>query len=159
MKAKVECTLKPVDNEKGFVLVVALVMLVTLTMLGLYASSNTTTELLISGNERVADDVFYVAESGWIRGFQWIENWGTSSAPPLINGVNASTTLPLVAQVTGQSLGSATYSYTIGRTSIPIKSAGNSKAYLNFLYTITSNATGMNSAARSVTVGVSKISK
>jgi len=159
MKTKKHIPLNTIDNEQGFVLVLSMVMLVILSLMGSFALNNTRMELQISGNERAAQDMFYVAESGWMRGFQWIENWGTSSAPPLINGVDADSTLPLVAQITGQTLGDGTLSYTIGRTSTPIKVPGNSKDYIKFLYTITSTATGPGNASQSITVGVEKIAK
>ena len=142
-----------IDNERGFVLIIALLMLVILTSLGIYASVNTNTELQISGNERVAKDVFYIAESGWMRAFQWIENWGTSSAPPLINGTDE------VAKVTNQPVGSGTYSYTIERNGRPDKVAGNSKDYMKFKYIISSDGALNNTSQNTIEVLVEKISK
>ena len=159
MKTKKNIPLNTIDNEQGFVLVLSMVMLVILSLMGSFALNNTRMELQISGNERIAKDMFYVAESGWMRGFQWIENWGTSSAPPLINGADADATLPLVAQVDNQSLGGGEYSYTIGRSSTLVKSPGNSKEYILFQYTITSTATDTGNASQVVTVGVDKIAK
>ncbi len=148
-----------VHNENGFVLVLALVMLLVLTLLGTFATRNATFELQIAGNERVSRDVFYAAESGWMRAFQWLENWGSSSAPPLLNGINAAQDFPLVAEVTDQDFGGASYSYTVARSSTPRKVPGYSKQYLKFSYIITSTGTRGQSASRQVTVGVEKVSK
>ena len=64
----------PIDNENGFVLVVALLMLVVLTIMGLSASTTTQIELQISGNERVAKDLFYKAEAAAYEAAQLLEN-------------------------------------------------------------------------------------
>ena len=169
MKTKKHIPLNTIDNEQGFVLVLSMVMLVILSLMGSFALNNTRMELQISGNERAAQDMFYVAESGWMRGFQWIENWGTSSAPRSLNGVDADSTLPLVAQVSDQALGDGTYSYTIRRRKAVGKESmvpGNGKGsgsdktgYRKYFYIITSTATGSGNASQSITVGVEKIAK
>jgi hypothetical protein len=51
-------------NEKGMVLVVALMLLITLTVLGLAAISTTSTEIKISGNERMNTQALDAAEAG-----------------------------------------------------------------------------------------------
>ncbi len=51
-------------NEKGVALVVALVMLLILTLIGINAVTTTTFETNIAGNERVATDAFYASEAG-----------------------------------------------------------------------------------------------
>ncbi|WP_456387876.1 pilus assembly PilX family protein [Desulfolithobacter sp.] len=147
------------QGEQGFVLILAMVTLLVLTLMGVFATRNTTYELNIAGNDKVARDVFYAAESGWMRAFQWIENKGSSSAPPLLNGINANPDKPLVAEVSGQDLGHASYSYTIARSSPPRKVAGNSKQYLKFSYLIASTGIRGPSATREIVVGVEKVSK
>lgn len=52
------------ENEKGFVLITALVILVLLTFMGIFALNTTTTEIQISGNDRVYKQAFYSADSG-----------------------------------------------------------------------------------------------
>ena len=49
-------------QEEGFVLVVALMTMVLLTILGIAATRTTITELNISGNEKVAKQAFYTAD-------------------------------------------------------------------------------------------------
>ena len=51
-------------NEKGVALIIALMMLLILTLIGISAISTTTFETNISGNERVGTDAFYASEAG-----------------------------------------------------------------------------------------------
>jgi Na+-transporting methylmalonyl-CoA/oxaloacetate decarboxylase gamma subunit len=51
-------------NEKGVALIIALLMLLILTLIGISAISTTTFETYISGNERVGTDAFYASEAG-----------------------------------------------------------------------------------------------
>jgi len=57
---KEKCLLK---NEDGFVLVIALIMMVLLTLLGVSASTTTEIEIQIAGNERSHGIAFYAAEA------------------------------------------------------------------------------------------------
>ena len=52
------------QGEKGFVLVLALLMLLVLTLIGVSGMSTTNFEALIAGNKRVSSKAFYVAEAG-----------------------------------------------------------------------------------------------
>lgn len=54
---------KTLKNEQGFVLVAALMMLMILLIIGVAATNTTTIELQISGNDKLAKQVFYQAES------------------------------------------------------------------------------------------------
>lgn len=51
-------------DEKGTALVIALLLLVLLTVIGISAIGMTVYETSLSGNERVAADAFYAAEAG-----------------------------------------------------------------------------------------------
>ena len=51
-------------NEKGVALVIALLLLVVLTMIGISSISSSVFETRISGNERVGSAAFYAAEGG-----------------------------------------------------------------------------------------------
>ena len=51
-------------DNKGMALVIALLMLLILTIIGINAITTTTFETSISGNERISTDAFYVAEAG-----------------------------------------------------------------------------------------------
>jgi hypothetical protein len=52
-------------NEKGVALIIALLMLLVLTFIGINSISTTTFETNISGNERVGTDAFYASEGGF----------------------------------------------------------------------------------------------
>jgi Tfp pilus assembly protein PilX len=52
------------NNQKGMALVIALVMLLVLTLVGLSAVSMTNFETNISGNQRVYNLAFYTADGG-----------------------------------------------------------------------------------------------
>jgi hypothetical protein len=51
-------------NEKGFALILAMVMLALLSVLGAYALSTSSTELFISGNYRNSQTAFYSSDAG-----------------------------------------------------------------------------------------------
>ena len=53
-----------VGNEKGVVLIVALLLLLVLTIIGINSISTTSFESIISGNERLASTAFYASEAG-----------------------------------------------------------------------------------------------
>jgi PilX N-terminal len=50
-------------NEEGVALVIALIVLLILTFIGISAISTTTFETNITGNERVGTDAFYASEA------------------------------------------------------------------------------------------------
>ena len=60
-----------VKNERGIALVVALIMLVLLSILGMYALSTSSTELFITGNYRNKQHAFYAATAGIERGQEY----------------------------------------------------------------------------------------
>ncbi len=74
MKTTIKLLTAPLGNEDGFVLVVAMLMMVLLTSIGIAALNNTKTELRIAGNDREEKQVFYGTESGCSRGGQWLRN-------------------------------------------------------------------------------------
>ena len=51
-------------EKKGVVIIIALLMLLVLTLIGISSISTTTFQVSISGNERVKADAFYTAEAG-----------------------------------------------------------------------------------------------
>ncbi len=51
-------------NEDGSIIVISLVVLVLLTMLGIWANNTSTIELQIAGNEKAQKIVFYAADAG-----------------------------------------------------------------------------------------------
>lgn len=60
-------------NEQGFVLVTALLIMLVLTIIGIVATTNTTIELQIAGNDKVHHKTFYEAEAGAMLGTEILE--------------------------------------------------------------------------------------
>lgn len=56
--------IRPVTNEKGLTIVIAILFLALLTSLGIAALNTSTTEIRISGNEREYQQAFYNADTG-----------------------------------------------------------------------------------------------
>jgi Tfp pilus assembly protein PilX len=61
-------------NEKGVVLVIALIMLVVLTFLGVASINSSVFEARISGNDRVGSAAFYATEGGVKVGISRLPN-------------------------------------------------------------------------------------
>jgi len=66
-------------NESGVALVVALLMIVILSLIGIASSSNSTFEIKLSGNKRGSTDAFYTADGGAKSVLPNIANFNTSS--------------------------------------------------------------------------------
>jgi len=62
------------NNEEGSVIIMALIVLVALTMIGIISTDNTVVELQIVRNETVYRQNFYRAESAGIEGVQVMED-------------------------------------------------------------------------------------
>lgn len=60
-------------REEGFVLVTALLVMLVLTIIGIAATTNTSIELQIAGNDKVHKKTFYEAEGGASLGTEVIE--------------------------------------------------------------------------------------
>lgn len=61
------------NNESGFVLVTAMIFLVILTLLGVFATNTTVLETQIAGNDRLAKLAFYNSDGGVQAGIELIE--------------------------------------------------------------------------------------
>jgi hypothetical protein len=66
-------TFSVLSNERGAVLVIALLMLVVLTMIGISASTTSTFELEFSGNDKLSKMAFYQSDGGTEAGSELIE--------------------------------------------------------------------------------------
>lgn len=60
-------------NDEGFILVAALMILMVLTLIGIMAGRDTTTELRIAGNDRTYKETFYGADGGVNFGSELLE--------------------------------------------------------------------------------------
>jgi hypothetical protein len=68
-------------NERGVALVVAVLVMITATFLGIAAVMTSDIEVRISGNQRISEKTFYAADAGIDNGLAWlITNVGAS--PP-----------------------------------------------------------------------------
>ena len=63
----------PLTNEKGSALILALLILVLLTLMGISATTTSTIEVQMAGNEKFHDMAFYAAESGWQTSLNWLD--------------------------------------------------------------------------------------
>ena len=70
-------------NESGVALVVALLMIVILSLIGLASSSTSTFEIRLSGNKRGAADAFFTAEAGSQAVIANVANFSTASYTPV----------------------------------------------------------------------------
>jgi hypothetical protein len=61
-------------GEEGFILVLAMFMLVLCSIIGVAAMLTSTTEIDIAGNERVHKETFYQAEAGYVVGAEALRN-------------------------------------------------------------------------------------
>ena len=84
----IEKYLKPLKNENGLVLVVAILILSLLVLLGSTAVMNTTTDLQISRNYKTSAQAFYNAEAGVEQVIAYLNNntvtYPTNSTPATI---------------------------------------------------------------------------
>jgi Tfp pilus assembly protein PilX len=67
-------------DERGVALVVAVLVMITATFLGIAAVMTSDIEIRISGNQRCSEKAFYAADSGVDRGLAWLLSLGPT--PP-----------------------------------------------------------------------------
>ena len=84
------------NNNDGFVLVAALLMLVVLTLIGIAATSTTNIELKIAGNDKTAGESFHKADGGLEASIEMLEQnircpTGFSLAPASFDSTDATT--------------------------------------------------------------------
>lgn len=65
--------MKVLKQDKGFVLVTALLVMLVLTIIGIAATTNTSIELEIAANDRIHKNTFYEAEAGASLGTELLE--------------------------------------------------------------------------------------
>jgi len=107
------------NGNKGFVLVIALIVLLVATVVGIFAIQNTAIDTKISGNERVSTLMFNSSDAGAGAGVSYYKsnksshNWGT--APWGVNDGGDenyfSSNIPLTANTSSPALTS--YNFTI----------------------------------------------
>ncbi len=63
-------------NERGVVLVIAVLVMITATFLGIAAMMTSDIEVRMSGNQRSMEAALYVADGGIDNGLNWLANAG-----------------------------------------------------------------------------------
>ena len=76
---------KTMNNERGFILITSILMLMILLIIGIAATNTTITELQIAGNDKAMKKNLYVAESGWNYAVQWLDAETKQGPPERIN--------------------------------------------------------------------------
>lgn len=77
------------NDEQGFVLITALLVMLVLTIIGIATTTNTSLELQIAGNDKVHKQTFYSAEAGAIMGAELLEQNMNCVTGFTSTGVNA----------------------------------------------------------------------
>ena len=72
-----------IKNENGSVLIVAVVLLIVITIMGLSVSRLSDVDVQIAKNEREYVENFYAADSAWREAIQWLDT--RPQAPALVN--------------------------------------------------------------------------
>lgn len=80
------------NKQKGFTLIMSLIILTILTILGLSSTQSTRTEVAMAGNMRESDVSFQAAEAGLIASEAFIEQQTSSTAFNDTNGLIAENT-------------------------------------------------------------------
>jgi hypothetical protein len=137
-----------VKSEDGSAILVALLILVMLTIFGISSNSNSNIDIQIVRSERDYVQEFYVADSGWKDGANWLD--GMSNPPFIVNATGQ-----IVRNFGNQPAGSpdnifpdGTQDNTISGVPYWYRATYNSDAavpgsgpeYRSFVYTVTSNA-------------------
>lgn len=123
-------------SEQGSILILCLVIMALLALLGAIATSTTISEMGIAANERIYNQGFYVADSGWQEAAMMLD--GKPMAPETVSDTDK--TVDLSAEdTTPNTMNNIPYDYTI-RESINQVAAGSGPGYRQFVYEITSSS-------------------
>ena len=108
--------IKILKNERGSIIVVALLLLVFLTIIGITATNNTRMELNVTRNSQEYKRDFYVADSGWRAAAMNLQSFNLGY-PNYVGDFTA-----------GGTLNGISYSYTIQDDPTSTKAVGSSGA-------------------------------
>ncbi len=138
------------NNEKGSTLVVAVVFLLLLTMIGSFATTTSTIEVLISGNDKINKMVFYAADSG-------IDYVAVNPALYGVNNITEGTPLSFPNYSLSNRLQvNGTVAY-VGKSQLPPGSGFSAGKVFAINYTITSTGTAPNKGTNTVAAGFYRI--
>ena len=146
-----------IKNENGAALVAAMVFLMLLTIIGIFSTRTSTTELQISGNDKLNKIVFYAADSGIdyvavhpdLYGSKNITA-GTPVTFPDPSDTNATYALSGNLRVNG------TVAY-IGKTQMPAGSGYSAGIFFAVNYDIRSRGAGPNHSQETIEAGCYRI--
>ena len=151
-----------VANEDGSVLVIALIILVLLTVIGIAATRTSDIELQISGNEKFHRLAFYGAESGWQVAVSWFDdqypeittNMGLDTSGGTIDftSVNYQKIPPDTVSLTD-----STYTADVAFLGAQDNVPGYSSEFKRYMYEIESTGTGPGNAQSKLIVTAGKI--
>lgn len=132
-------------NDNGSAILIALMILVLLTIIGMAATKNSNTELKITTNSQLYKMAFYAAESGW----QEMAVYIAAHNPP-----NGTLTWPEKTIVPN-----TTYQVTSESLNATYDDGWEATDFLKRPYTITSDGHAPRGAASQIVVGLDKIEK
>jgi hypothetical protein len=153
--------ISPLSNENGSIMVVSLLVLVFITLVGIAATTTSSLESQIAGNNQQYKIDFYAAETGWHEAAMWLE--GMKVPPGFVDvdsltikyfGVDATSPDPDFAGTPDGAIAGTPYWYRVVHQS-DIVVPGHEATFRNFFLATTSNGN------RTQTVGtrLSKIYK
>ena len=159
MRSKRQISARPLratlKNQDGFLLVAALVLLATLTILGTTAYILSSTDIKVGGGFRNSQQIFQVAQAGVEKGREVLRqangNQTTGADPTLFNSELVYYAQGAIPVTNGTSGG---YSYTVVLSN-DTGDAGGNVADSNNKVMLTSTATGANNTKAVVEIAVS----
>jgi len=105
---------KRIRDERGAVLVIALVILAYLTIIGILAASTSTTDIQIANNEKLHNIVFYAADAGIEVGRAALNDLKVSDAGSWDNLLQGVTTLDNAIDANGsRNMGPASFTLAV----------------------------------------------
>jgi hypothetical protein len=154
--------LSNLKNEKGSALVLALLVLVLLTLMGISATTTSTVGIQMAGSEKFYEMAFYSAESGWQRALNWLDGqfpgvtdnlvWDGTTFTPVVGSLEEATTvgIPLANDNSTQYLVKVEF---VGTAPAP----GYGTNFRRFNYEVRSTGEGPGNARAEVIVTAGKI--
>ena len=149
-----------IGNDRGSALVIALLVLVLLTLMGISATTTSTIEVQMAGNEKFQDLAFYAAESGWQRSLNWLDrqypavtqNLGWDGASETFAEANYNSSDYMVLAGDNDTEYSVTIEF-VGTSAVP----GYGTNFRRFNYKVDSTGIGPSNARSTVRVVAGKI--
>ena len=142
-----------INNEKGIVMISAVIFLLLLTVIGIFATTTSMIEIQISGHNKLSKMVFYAADSGihYVAvNPDWYNSNNLDEDAPFDFPVNGSpaVTYPISSELNVG--GSVSY---VGKNQMPAGMGYSVGTIFAVNYKITSNSTGPNNAANTIEAG------